>query len=77
MRCGTYRDIMSKTEEFLIDTADQCVELARAGREMATQLEAMSNVLMAKAVELDTARQRDEKRPDDEKPDRARKAARK
>jgi hypothetical protein len=68
---------MRKTAEYLIDTADQCAQLARAGRDMAARLEAMSNNLMAKAVELDTARQRDEKRPDDEKPDRARKAARK
>ncbi|MDO9412000.1 MAG: hypothetical protein Q7T81_05435 [Pseudolabrys sp.] len=63
---------MSKTEEYLIDTADQCVKLARAGREMAAQLEAMSNNLMAKAVELDTSRQRDENQPQ-----RARKTARK
>ena len=55
---------MSKTEEYLIEAADQCVEMARAGREMAAKLEAMSNNLMAKAVELDTARQRDEKQPD-------------
>ncbi len=63
---------MNKTEEFLIDTADQCAELARAGRDMAAQLEAMSNNLMAKAVELDTTRQRDDKQPD-----KVRKTARK
>ena len=51
---------MGKIEQFLIDKADQCIRLARAGREMADNLEAMSNDLMAKAVELDTARQRDE-----------------
>ena len=51
---------MGTTEQFLIDKADQCIRLARAGREMADNLEAMSNDLMAKAVELDTARQRDE-----------------
>ena len=62
---------MRNTESYLIDTADQCVRLARAGREMAAQLEAMSNSLMAKAVELDTSRQRD----DGEQPDEARKAA--
>lgn len=54
---------MRKTEEYLIDTADQCIRLARAGREMAASLEAMSNDLMAKAVELDTARQKYQKRP--------------
>jgi hypothetical protein len=54
---------MRKTEEYLIDTADQCIPLARAGREMAASLETMSNDLMAKAVELDTVRQRNQKRP--------------
>jgi hypothetical protein len=53
---------MHKTEQYLIDTADQCVRLARAGREMAADLEAMSNKLMAKAVELDTTRQLDEQK---------------
>jgi hypothetical protein len=64
---------MRNTENYLIDTADQCVRLARAGREMAAQLEAMSNSLMAKAVELDTTRQRD----DAKQPDEVRKPARK
>lgn len=54
---------MRKTEEYLIEAADQCVRLARTGRDMAAQLEAMSNNLMAKAVELDTAKQRDERQP--------------
>ncbi len=53
---------MRKTEQYLIDTADQCIRLARAGREMAANLEAMSNTLMAKAVELDTHRQRGEQK---------------
>lgn len=47
---------MPKTEEFLIETADHCVRLARTGRELADSLEAMSEKLMAKAVELDTKR---------------------
>jgi hypothetical protein len=51
---------MAKTEEFLIETADQCVRLARAGRELADSLKAMSEKLMAKAVELDTTRDRDD-----------------
>ncbi len=55
---------MHNTAHYLIETADQCVQLARAGREMAAKLEAMSNNLMAKAVELDTARERVETRPD-------------
>ncbi|MFZ0847539.1 MAG: hypothetical protein WAM62_17270 [Pseudolabrys sp.] len=52
------RDLMLKTEEYLIETADRCIRLARAGRELAASLEAMSNDLMAKAVELDTSRQK-------------------
>ncbi len=54
---------MRRTEHYLIDMADECVQLARAGREMASQLEAMSDKLMAKAVELDTAKQRGEQSP--------------
>lgn len=52
---------MRDIEQYLIDKADQCVRLARAGREMADNLEAMSNNLMAKAVELDSARDRRDK----------------
>lgn len=64
---------MSKTEDYLIEAADQCVRLARTGRDMAAQLEAMSNNLMAKAVELNTARQRDSQN----RPAPVRKSARK
>lgn len=49
------------TEEFLIETADRCKRLAREGRQLAANLENMSNDLMAKAVELDTARQKTER----------------
>ena len=49
---------MRNIEQYLIDTADRCVELARAGRDMANSLEALSNDLMAKAVELDSERDR-------------------
>jgi hypothetical protein len=67
---------MRNTESYLIDTADQCARLARAGREMAAQLEAMSNSLMAKAVELDTGRQRDDaKQPDEVRKTASKKAA--
>ena len=45
---------MVDTEEYLIETADRCTRLARMGRELAADLEAMSNELMAKAVALDT-----------------------
>jgi hypothetical protein len=47
---------MSDTEQYLIDAADRCVRLARIGRELAADLESMSNDLMAKAVALDTVR---------------------
>lgn len=47
---------MIDTEEYLIETADRCTRLARMGRELAADLEAISNELMAKAVQLDTAR---------------------
>jgi hypothetical protein len=49
------------TEEFLIETADRCKRLARQGRELAANLEHMGNDLMAKAVELDTSRQKTQK----------------
>jgi hypothetical protein len=54
---------MRTTEHYLIDLADECVQLARAGRDMASRLETMSDRLMAKAVELDTATQRGEASP--------------
>jgi len=47
---------MLKTEEYLIETADRCIRLAREGRELIERLESISNELMAKAVELDTKR---------------------
>ena len=52
---------MSETEQYLIDAADRCVRLARIGRELAASLESLSNDLMAKAVELDTVRDRQSK----------------
>jgi len=53
---------MPDTEEYLIETADRCTRLARAGRELAASLEAISNDLMAKAVALDTVRAKKKKR---------------
>jgi len=47
---------MLKTEEYLLETADRCIRLAREGRGLIERLEAISNELMAKAVELDTSR---------------------
>ncbi len=49
---------MLKTEEYLIETADRCIRLAREGRELVQRLEAISNELMAKAVEIDTTREK-------------------
>lgn len=51
---------MSDTEQYLIEAADRCARLARRGREIAADLEAMSHDLMARAVHLDTARDRNE-----------------
>ena len=47
---------MPKTEEYLIETADRCTRLAREGRALVERLESISHELMAKAVELDTKR---------------------
>ena len=51
---------MLKTDEYLIETADRCIRLAREGRQLVDRLEAISNELMAKAVELDTRRDKNE-----------------
>ena len=53
-------DAMSNTEEYLVETADRCIRLAKEGRELLANLEAISNDLMAKAVELDTKRQKNQ-----------------
>ena len=47
---------MLNTEEYLVETADRCTKLAREGRGLVEKLEAISHELMAKAVELDTKR---------------------
>jgi hypothetical protein len=52
---------MLKTEEYLVETADRCIRLAREGRELINRLESISNELMAKAVELDTTRDKNGK----------------
>lgn len=66
---------MRKTEDYLIETADRCIRLARAGREIAADLEAISNDLMAKAVEIDTARDRDTIQNQGKRPSLGRRAA--
>jgi len=52
---------MQDIEHYLIEKADECRRLARVGRDMADRLEAMGNDLMAKAVALDSVRDRDNK----------------
>ncbi len=59
---------MLKTEEYLIETADRCIRLAREGRTLVERLESISQELMAKAVELDTKRDKDDK--DDKRGDK-------
>ena len=54
-------DDMSDTAEYMIEVADRCNRLARVGRDMVENLEAISNELMAKAVEIDTSRQKNQK----------------
>ncbi len=51
---------MLKIEEYLIETADRCIRLAREGRGLVERLEAISNEMMARAVELDTTRDKKE-----------------
>lgn len=51
---------MLKTEEYLIETADRCIRLAHEGRNLIARLEAIGNELMARAVELDTTRDKQE-----------------
>jgi hypothetical protein len=58
-------DIMLKTEEYLVEAADRCTKLAKDGRGLIKQLEDISHELMAKAVELDTKRDKKEKRSDE------------
>ena len=52
---------MLKIEEYLVETADRCIRLAGEGRQLVERLEAISNDLMAKAVELDTTRDKNQR----------------
>ncbi|HEY1474526.1 MAG TPA: hypothetical protein VGF53_10620 [Pseudolabrys sp.] len=51
---------MPKLADYLVDTADHCIRLAREGRVLVDRLETISHELMAKAVELDTKREKNE-----------------
>ena len=61
-------EIMPTTEEYLIETADRCARLAREGRSLLERLEAISHELMAKAVELDTERDKNQQVADKSAP---------
>lgn len=50
---------MPNLAEYLIETADRCIRLAREKRQAAEELEAISHELMARAVELDTERDKE------------------
>ena len=54
---------MLKIEEYLVETADHCIRLAREGSTLINRLETISNELMAKAVELDTNRDKSQNTP--------------
>ena len=55
---------MHPRPKFLIENDRPSTDLAREGRELILRLEAMRNDLMAKAVELDTTRQKAKKKED-------------
>jgi hypothetical protein len=48
------------TLDEIMEKADRCFALAKRNRDVAADLETLGHELMAKAVELDTRRQRDE-----------------
>jgi len=50
-----------KTEEYLVEAADRCIKLAQEGRGLCDRLMAISEEMMAKAVELDTTRDKQKK----------------
>ena len=56
---------MSSPEKFLIETADQLNLTVRTLRDLTDELERISNRLLAKAVELDTIRDKSRQSPDD------------
>jgi hypothetical protein len=57
-------NIAMQDASYFLDKAEQCFTLSRlvgANREVATALQSMGNEFMAKAVEIDTERDRHEK----------------
>jgi hypothetical protein len=55
---------MQRTEEYLIEAADQLQRTAQAIRDAAGKLENIGNALLAEAVRLDTFRDRSRRAPD-------------
>lgn len=47
-----------RTPDCFLEKADQCFRLANSSREVANELEALAQQFMAKAVELETAREK-------------------
>lgn len=47
--------------QYFLDKADECMRLVRTARETADRLEGMAHDFMARAVEIETARERTEK----------------
>lgn len=48
--------------QYFLDKADECMRLVRTARETADQLEGMAHDFMARAVEVETDRERTEKK---------------
>jgi hypothetical protein len=44
--------------DYLVETADRCIRTAKLQQEAAKELESIARDLLAKAVELDTERQK-------------------
>ena len=49
--------------QYFMDKADDCLRLVRQARDAADQLEAMASEFWAKAVEIDTVRDRKTQKP--------------
>ena len=47
-----------QTAQYFLDMADECLAMVRTTREQADRLERMAHDFMARAVELDTTRDR-------------------
>jgi len=57
-----------RSPDCFIEKADQCFRLANSSREIASELEALAQQFMAKAVEMDTARDKEGTEASEAKP---------